>query len=73
MSTATEAPITLTAGMVVTVPSGMGGTFDVKLTALRPEEGSWDGRIYAPRNPDWHNVPWIVWPNEVKWITSEEG
>lgn len=43
-------------GQLFDTPSGMGGTFTVKL--IRDEApGVWIARVYMPRNPDWHGVP----------------
>lgn len=51
-------PLILTIGALYRCPSGMGGTFDVRLTAL-------DGRVAnvrvdCPRNPDWHRYAFKI-------------
>jgi hypothetical protein len=61
----TQPPI----GNLYTIPSGMGGVFDVRVLALYEARRRGDGtsippsihlRVDMPRNPDWHGYTVVM-------------
>jgi hypothetical protein len=50
---------------LVTIPSGMGGTFDViRLKETRP--GLWVVRVHSPKNPDWHGYELLAHQSDMR-------
>lgn len=51
-----------------TIPSGLGGTFTVKV--VERNGGMSDVRIHMPRNPDWHGKPLTVRADTLKEVAQ---